>query len=76
MLVLATKIDQLANQERKRALRDIERAIAEAFPAHATHVSIVPFSATHRIGIDEAMPSSPESASAGKRNVLSDYQGC
>ena len=53
-LVLATKIDKLAASAQRAATRDIERGIAAAFPVHAAQLTIVGFSATRRIGIEEA----------------------
>ena len=51
-LVLATKIDKLSASHRQSAAEDIAKAIAAAFPAHVEQVAVVPFSATHRIGIE------------------------
>jgi GTP-binding protein len=53
-LVLATKIDKLARAAQRRACASMEHAIAAQFPAQAANVAVVPFSATHRIGIAEA----------------------
>ena len=53
-LVLATKIDKLPSSRRQGAAEAIARAVAEAFPAHAEQVVVVPFSATHRLGIELA----------------------
>jgi len=52
-LVLATKIDKLAASRRRAAAEAIAGALAAAFPVHATQLAVVPFSATHRIGIEE-----------------------
>ncbi len=52
-LLLATKIDKLAASRRRAASAAITHALAAAFPAHAGQVAVVPFSATHRIGIEE-----------------------
>jgi len=54
VLVLATKIDKLATAAQRAATRNIERELAAAFPLHAAQLVVVGFSATHRIGIDEA----------------------
>lgn len=54
LLVLATKMDKLSASARSSASRAIERDIAVAFPAHSSHASVVPFSATRREGIDLA----------------------
>jgi GTP-binding protein len=54
VLVLATKIDKLAASAQRAATRDIERDIAAAFPVHTAQVAVVGFSATRRIGIEEA----------------------
>jgi GTP-binding protein len=53
-LLLATKIDKLAGSRRREAAEAVARALASAFPVHARQVAVVPFSATHRIGIEEA----------------------
>ena len=53
-LVLATKIDKLASSRRRAAAEAIDRALAAAFPFHGTQVTVVPFSATHRIGVEAA----------------------
>ena len=54
VLVLATKIDKLATAAQRAAKRTIERDIAAAFPVHSAQVAVVAFSATRRIGIEEA----------------------
>jgi GTP-binding protein len=54
VLLLATKIDKLGTSAQREAERAIARDLATAFPAHASQVAVVPFSATHRIGIDAA----------------------
>ena len=54
VLVLATKIDKLATSAQRAAKRAIERDIAAAFPVHSAQVTVVAFSATRRIGIEEA----------------------
>jgi GTP-binding protein len=53
-LVLATKIDKLAASAQREAARRIEHEIAAAFPVHVDQVDVVGFSATRRIGIEEA----------------------
>jgi GTP-binding protein len=53
-LVLATKLDKLAAARGREALAGMERALAVAFPAHATQLCVVGFSATRRIGIEAA----------------------
>lgn len=53
-LVLATKIDKLSVSAQRDATRRIERDLSAAFPVHVNQVSVVGFSATRRIGIDEA----------------------
>ena len=54
VLLLATKMDKFAASAQRQAARAIERDIAEAFPHAAAQVSVVPFSATRRIGIEAA----------------------
>jgi GTP-binding protein len=54
VLVLASKMDKLTASAQRQAERKIVRMIAEAFPAHAAQVTVVPFSATRRIGIEAA----------------------
>jgi GTP-binding protein len=54
VLLLATKADKLAASAQRNATRAIERDIAAAFPYAAAQVAIVPFSATHRTGIEAA----------------------
>ena len=54
VLILATKMDKLTSSAQRRAQRDIEHSVAEAFPAQARQVTVVPFSATRRIGIEAA----------------------
>jgi len=54
VLLLATKMDKFAASGQREAKRTIERDVAAAFPVHTTQVTIVPFSATRRIGIDTA----------------------
>ncbi len=54
MLVLATKIDKLAAAAQRAATRAIERDIAAAFPVHTAQIAVVGFSATRRIGVEQA----------------------
>jgi GTP-binding protein len=54
VLLLATKMDKLSASGQRQAEGAIAREIAEAFPAHAAQITVVPFSATRRIGIDAA----------------------
>ena len=54
LLVLATKMDKLATAARASAQLAIERDLAGTFAAHASQARVVPFSATHREGIDRA----------------------
>ncbi len=54
VLVLATKIDKLTASAQRTALRAIEADLADTYPAHASQVQVVPFSATHQRGIDAA----------------------
>ncbi len=54
VLILATKVDKLTPSARRIATMDATKAIATAFPAQAGNVSVVPFSALRRIGIDAA----------------------
>ena len=54
VLVLATKIDKLANAAQRAATRGIERDATTAFPVHASQIEVVGFSATRRIGIEQA----------------------
>jgi GTP-binding protein len=54
VLMLATKMDKLTRAEQRKAELAATNAIAAEFPAHAANVSIVPFSATRRIGLEAA----------------------
>jgi GTP-binding protein len=54
VLLLATKMDKLTSSAQRQAGAAIARAVAEAYPAHAANVAIVPFSSTRRIGIEAA----------------------
>ena len=54
VLLLATKIDKLASSARRDATQRIERDVAAAFPVHVRQVDVVGFSATRRMGVEEA----------------------
>jgi GTP-binding protein len=54
VLVLATKIDKLTAAAQRDAARSVERGLAASFPVHIGQVDVVGFSATRRIGIEEA----------------------
>ncbi len=54
VLILATKMDKLTSSAQRRAQQDIERAVAAVFPAQARQVTVVPFSAPRRIGVEIA----------------------
>ena len=55
VLVLATKMDKLTPiGAARRGRRDRARRRRRAIRAHAAQVTVVPFSATRRIGIEEA----------------------
>ena len=54
VLLLATKADKLAGSAQREAARAIARDVAAAFPYAASQVTIVPFSATRRIGVEAA----------------------
>jgi GTP-binding protein EngB required for normal cell division len=54
VLLLATKMDKLGRQAQREARAAIERALSETFGASASLVQIVAFSATERLGVDEA----------------------
>lgn len=54
LLVLATKADKLAAMARRTACRTMEADLAAAHPGHAGQVRIIPFSATHHLGVEEA----------------------
>jgi GTP-binding protein len=54
VLLLATKADKLAPSAQREAARAIGRDIAAAFPFAAAQVTVVPFSATRRIGVEAA----------------------
>ena len=54
VLLLATKADKLAASAQREAARGIERDVAGRFPYAVAQVTIVPFSATRRIGVEAA----------------------
>ena len=54
VLLLATKMDKLAASAQRESARAIERDIATTFPYAVAQVTIVPFSAMRRIGIEAA----------------------
>jgi GTP-binding protein len=54
LLILATKADKLNTTAKRAATAGIASQIAEAFPMGAVNVRIVLFSATARIGIEDA----------------------
>jgi GTP-binding protein len=67
VLLLATKVDKLVASAQREAVRAIERDVKAAFPYAVAQMTLVPFSATHRIGIEMAEATLaqwlPESAS-------------
>jgi GTP-binding protein len=54
VLVLATKSDKLNRAEQAKAARSIRTELASRYPAHASSLVVVPFSATRRVGLVEA----------------------
>jgi GTP-binding protein len=54
VLVLATKVDKLAPAAQRAAVTAIASDVAAAHPVHAEAVTVVAFSATRRIGIQDA----------------------
>lgn len=54
VLLLATKMDKLAAGAQRTAEREIVATVAAWFPAHCINVTVVPFSATRRLGIEAA----------------------
>jgi GTP-binding protein len=54
VLLLATKMDKLTTARQRDAAQDIVRSLTAAFPAQAAQVTIVPFSATRRMGVEDA----------------------
>jgi len=53
-LVLASKADKLNTSDRRDAVASIRRALEARFAAHMQAISVVPFSATQRMGIESA----------------------
>jgi len=54
VLVLATKSDKLSRSEAARAAQSIRRELGERYPGLEANVTVVPFSATARMGLPEA----------------------
>lgn len=54
VLILATKVDKLSASAQRTARTAIERDVLTIFPVHSTQIRVIAFSATHRIGIEEA----------------------
>lgn len=54
VMLLATKSDKLSRHEAGEASAAIRRVLAERYPAHASNVTVIPFSATARTGLAEA----------------------
>lgn len=54
VLILATKSDKLKAAERHAAIAAIREALRSAFPAQASSVTVLGFSATSRLGLEEA----------------------
>jgi len=54
VLLLATKMDKLTTARQRESAQDILRSLHAAFPAHAAQVTLVPFSATRRMGLEDA----------------------
>jgi GTP-binding protein len=54
VLVLATKMDKLGAAARAASARAIAEAIAQTFAAHSQQVTVVPFSAPQRWGLEAA----------------------
>jgi GTP-binding protein len=83
VLVLATKVDKLARGAHRQVATAILRAIAAEFPASVANVEVVPFSATHRIGVEAAEaaiaswlgPAQPGNARAGFATALGKRKG-
>jgi GTP-binding protein EngB required for normal cell division len=53
-MILATKIDKLNVAEGRASVAAIERALAEAFGAASSNVTVIAVSATARRGVAEA----------------------
>ena len=54
VMVLATKSDKLTRQESARATEAIRRDLRERYTAHVARLTVIPFSATARLGLMEA----------------------
>ena len=54
VLVLATKMDKLTASAQRAAETALVKAVSGMFPLHASQFTVVPFSATRRIGIERA----------------------
>ncbi len=54
VLILATKADKLNTTARREAVATIRRQLAETFPLGAANASVQLFSATERVGVEEA----------------------
>lgn len=54
VLILATKSDKLSDSATRASVAAIEHEAAAAFPGVATNVHVVAFSATRRIGLEDA----------------------
>jgi GTP-binding protein len=54
VLILATKSDKLNQAERRAAVTDIEAQLRAEFPDHARDVQVIAFSASSRLGVDDA----------------------
>ena len=54
VLILATKSDKLNQAERRGAVAAVREALRTAFPAHVQSVTVIGFSATSRLGLEEA----------------------
>jgi GTP-binding protein len=54
VLILATKADKLNTTDRRAAVATIRRQLAEAFPLGAANATVQLFSATARIGVEQA----------------------
>ena len=54
VLILATKADKLNQAERSAAVTGIRAQLREAFPGHASDMTVISFSAVSRQGVDDA----------------------
>ena len=54
VLILATKADKLNTTDRRAAVATIRRQLVEAFPLGAANATVQLFSATARIGVEQA----------------------